>query len=179
MNKILLPLTAVALCFSAQQALAATDSAQGTAKAKIIAPITIAAVTAKPMNFGTMLKPASDDSYTVQLSTASVRTCSDNDQCVSDTENTHTAGEFTITSGDARSATITIPTGLTISGAGDVSAIKFKLGASGTETAATNAAQSINLEATTQTLYVGGTLSVTEAATVGEHEGNYTVTLNY
>lgn len=177
MNKILLPLTAVALCFTAQQAMAATSETSGQAKAKIIEPVTIAAVTAKPMNFGTMLKP--DENYTVLLNTSSARTCTDADWCVNDNNNTPTAGEFTITSGEARSATITIPTGLTITDAGAVSAVKYKLGASGTETAATGAAQAISLASGSQTLYVGGTLTVTPSATVGEHVGTYTVRVDY
>lgn len=177
MNKILLPLTAVALCFTAQQAMAAKADTQGQAKAKIIEPVTIAAVTAKPMNFGTMLKPNED--YTVLLNTSSARTCTGTDWCVNDTNNLPTAGEFTINSGEARSATITIPSGLTITGAGDVSAVKYKLGASGTETAADGSAKAISLEAGPQTLYVGGTLTVTPQADLGVHVGTYTVRVDY
>ena len=54
MNKFLFPLTAVALCFTAHQAMAATATGQGNAKAKIISAITIANPTGFELNFGTM-----------------------------------------------------------------------------------------------------------------------------
>ncbi len=176
MNKILFPLTAIALCFTAHQVMAASVSTSGTAKAKIISALTIAADTSSPMNFGTML---GDADHTVVLSTAGARDCGNSGKCVEDS-NTPTAGHFTITAPQAQSAHIAIDTSFNIAQVGSVGTVKYKLN-NGAETAAVSGSGSeVSLVSGTNNLYVGGTLSVdSSSAQEGEHTGTYNVTVNY
>lgn len=167
MNKFLLPLTAIALCFS-YQAMAASDSATGNSKAKIIAPVTITA--GDDMNFGTML---SSSAHNVILTTADGRTSSVSSMLVDDSANTPKAGRFTINNGGtaAVTATITLPSSTKISNSGtdltvDTFTSDFPTGSN-------------NIPAGDTTLKVGATLHVTASAPSGDYLGTYDVTINY
>ena len=170
MNKILLPLTAVALCFTAQQAMAATSDGIGNAKAKIISPLTVTETT--QMNFGTLL---GDADYTVQLTTGGSRTCSNTGKCVADT-NTPAAGVFTITNPGTAAVTatsITLPADNTVTVTGGNTTLHVNGFTSDF------ASGSIAGNNGTKTVNVGATLSVTNGADAGDYTGTYTVTVNY
>ena len=169
MNKILLPLTVVALCFGAQQVMAASDTATGTAKAKIITPLSITAVTGSSgdMNFGTML---STQAHNVTLDTANNRTGSVGAMLVSDSSNPPHSGTFTINNGGTASvaATLALPDSATISSGGtDLTVDNFS----------SNFSSPIATGNTT--VSVGAVLHVTAGAAAGEYTGDYTLTLSY
>lgn len=169
MNKILLPLTVVALCFGAQQAMAANSTAQGTAKAKIITPLSITAVTGAngDMNFGTMI---STQAHTVTLDNAHNRTGSVSTMLVEDSSNPPHSGTFTITNGGtaAVAASLVLPDSTTI-------------GSSGTNLTVDEFSSDFSSPIPTgnSTVLVGATLHVPAGAAAGEYTGQYTVTLSY
>lgn len=168
MNKILLPLTVVALCFGAQQAMAANSSATGTAKAKIITPLSITAVTGASgdMNFGTMISTQAHD---VTLDHANGRTSSVNAMLVEDSSNPPHSGTFTINNGGTApvAASLSLPDSTTISGTGSLTVDTFTSNfSSPVATGNTSVA-------------VGATLHVPAAAEAGDYTGQYTVTLSY
>ena len=168
MNKILLPLTVVALCFGVQQATATDSSAQGTAKAKIITPLSITAVTGAngDMNFGTMI---STQAHTVTLDNAHNRTGSVSAMLIEDVSNSPHSGTFTINNGGTApvAASLSLPDSTTISGTGSLTVDTFT----------SNFSSPVATGNTT--VSVGATLQVPAAATAGDYTGEYTVTLSY
>ncbi len=167
MNKYLLPLTAIALCFCATNAMAANSQATGDAKAKIIAPLTITA--GDDMNFGTML---SSQAHNVVLTTADGRTSNVGAMLVDDSANAAKAGRFTINNGGsgAVKATITLPDSTTVkNGSTNLTVDTF--------TSDFPSDGSIGVGDTT--LKVGATLHVTANAPAGDYTGTYNVTINY
>lgn len=169
MNKFLFPLTAVALCFTAHQAMAATATAStpANARAKIIAPLTVTASTTDELNFGTML--AGD--RTVTVTPAGVRSATA-DETLLVKDNTEKAGKFTVTnSGSAVTGQISLPPSATVS--------------NGTKTLNVNhftsnpaADTDVSFGASTE-ISVGASLDVTADATEGSYTGTYNVTINY
>ncbi|MDO4183954.1 MAG: DUF4402 domain-containing protein [Rhodospirillales bacterium] len=168
MNKYLLPLTAIALCFCATQAMAANSPATGDAKAKIIAPLTI--TQSENMNFGTML---SSSAHNVTLDHADGRTSTVNAMLVDDKANAPKSGKFVIKNGgtSAVTATISLPASTTVSAnetslTVDTFTSDFPTGSN-------------NIPAGDTNLKVGATLHVTANAPAGDYTGQYTVTINY
>ncbi len=172
MNKILLPLTAVALCFTAQQAMAASISGTGNATAKIIAPLTIAAggtgYSSGNLNFGTML---SSSAHTVTVGTTDNRTGSNNAMLVSDS-NTPKSGLFTVTNTETNpvNGTISVDSSTTISNG------TTTLNVTGLNASPTG---STSFENGDTEIKVGGQLAVSQNATAGDYTGTYHVTINY
>ena len=168
MNKYLLPLTAIALCFCATQAMAANSQATGDAKAKIIAPLTI--TESEDMNFGTML---SSSAHNVTLDHADGRTSTVNAMLVEDSANAPKSGKFVINNGGTApvTATIALPASTTVTANGtsldvDTFTSDFPTGSNNIPVGNTN-------------LHVGATLHVTANAPAGDYTGQYTVTISY
>lgn len=167
MNKYLLPLTAIALCFCATQAMAANSPATGDAKAKIIAPLTI--TQSENMNFGTML---SSSAHNVTLDLADGRESTVDAMLVEDSANAPKSGKFVINNGGsgAVKATITLPDSTTVkNGSTNLTVDTF--------TSDFPSDGSIGVGNTT--LKVGATLHVTANAPAGDYTGTYNVTINY
>ncbi len=166
--RYLLPLTAIALCFCATNTMAASDSAQGDAKAKIIAPVTI--TESEDMNFGTML---SSQAHNVTLDHADGRTSTVSTMLVDDSANAPKSGKFVINNGGTApvTATISLPASTTVSANGtnltvDTFTSDFPTGSN-------------NIPAGDTDLNVGATLHVTVNAPAGDYTGQYTVTISY
>lgn len=174
MNKILLPLTAVALCFCTSQAMAATDSDSGVAKAKIIAPLDVDAHTdTDGVNFGTLLAGANG----VTIPTSSDTRTGCGDMCVTDS-NTPSRGVVDISHGSDLagvevSVTLTPPANLALTSDNTKTIPLTSLTTSLTDNKITLS------NASKDTFYVGGTLGDTTNATSGDYQGTYTVTVNY
>ncbi|MDO4183951.1 MAG: DUF4402 domain-containing protein [Rhodospirillales bacterium] len=169
MNKILLPLTAVALCFTAQQAMAATATAStpANARAKIIAPLTVTASTTDELNFGTMLA----GERTVTVSPAGVRSATP-DKALLVEDNTEKAGKFTVTnSGSAVTGKISLPTSATVSNETKTLDVK-------NFTSSPAANTDVSFGASTE-ISVGASLEVKADATEGSYTGTYNITINY
>lgn len=166
--RYLLPLTAIALCFCATQAMAANSQATGNSKAKIIAPLTI--TQSENMNFGTML---SSQAHNVTLDLADGRKSTVNAMLVDDSANAQKSGKFVINNSgtDPVTATISLPASTTVSANGtnldvDTFTSDFPTGSNNIPVGNTN-------------LKVGATLHVTANAPAGNYTGQYTVTINY
>ena len=155
---------------NAHDAMAAETSATGNAKAKIIAPVTLEAVsgTANELNFGTML---SSSAHNVTVSTAGVRTGTVANMLVSDS-NTPSAGKFTASSDTAISTTLAIDSTATISHGSTNLTVNSLTTDPATGTLALTAG-------TPQEIKVGGTLVVPQNAESGDYTGTYHVTLSY
>ncbi len=165
MNKILLPLTAVALCFTAQQAMAAqTDPATGTAKAKIIAPVTVEA--GDDLDFGTILSGAN----TVTVTTAGARSATDSTKLVG---NTASAGSFDVTTSETVSASLNLPSSVTITRTGGTETMTV----SNLSSDFGSGAQQITSSG--KTFHVGGDLAVSANQKEGDYTGTYNVTIDY
>ena len=170
MNKILLPLTAVALCFTAQQAMAAKSDGTGNAKAKIISPLEVEETT--EMNFGTLL---GDATYTVTLTNAGNRTCSNTDKCVAD-GNTPAAGVFTIKnpgSNPVTATTITLPANDTVTVTNDTDTLHVD------DFNSDFASGAIAGNNGTKVVHVGAKLSVESGVSDGDYRGTYPIVINY
>ena len=168
MNKFLFPLTAVALCFTAHQAMAAAADGTGTAKAKIIAPITVTETT--PMNFGTLKNDTA--AYTVTLNTSDTRSGGD-ENYVNDSDNPVKSGEFEVTnaSGINTAATLTVGN----------ATIKDNNGTGSNSMLVDNMSHNMgaNVPADGAKIKVGGTLHVGANQEPGTYTGTYNVTLSY
>ena len=165
---------ALMVTMNSAEVMAASSSATGTAKAKIIEPITITAATAndKVLNFGTIL---SSSAHNVTVGTEGNRTSTVEGNLVNDTSNAPSAGEFTITSSVARNITLTLPSSATISG-----------GSSSTNLTVSNFVSNpaagtgtVSVIAGDTTVKVGATLAVTQGAAAGDYTGTYPVTISY
>lgn len=170
--KHLLSLTAIALCFCATQAMAASDSATGNSKAKIISPVTITAVTGASgdLNFGTML---SSSAHVVTVDNANGRTSTVSSMLVDDSANPSHSGVFTVNNGGsaAVTATLALPSSATVSNGTDTLTVNnftsnFPTGSGNIHTGDT-------------TVMVGADLNVTANASSGDYTGTYNVTLSY
>ncbi len=165
---------ALMVTMNSAEVMAASSSATGTAKAKIIEPITITAQTAdgKVLNFGTML---SSSAHSVTVGTEGNRTSTVEGNLVNDTSNAPAAGEFTITSSVARNVTLTLPSSATISNnETDLTVSNFTSNPAGS-----TSGTAIAVIAGNTTVKVGGTLGVTANAPAGDYQGTYNVTISY
>jgi Mat/Ecp fimbriae major subunit len=155
-----------AAAFGATAANAA--SATATAKAKIVRAVTIANTNA--LDFGTIARPASGTS-TVDVSAAStaVRTCGSGALCYG----TVSAADFAIGASAGETVTVTVPTSVSLNGPSGSTALAVTL-------AKSFAGTTIAMGTTTsQTIYVGGSLSVPSTATEGAYSNTFNVTADY
>jgi Mat/Ecp fimbriae major subunit len=159
MIKAALVSTAVAaLAFTATTAEAAT--ATGTARAKILRPITVTAV--DDLQFGTIITGAA--ASTVDISTAGARTCGAGLVCSGAT----TAGSFNITGTTGQTVTISVP-----------ASVSLTSGANSMTASLTASAATAVLVANAASFTVGGSLAVGANQADGDYTGTYTATVNY
>lgn len=151
--------TAVAaLAFTATTAEAAT--ATGTARAKILRPITVTAV--DDLQFGTIITGAS--ASTVDITPAGGFTCGAGLVC----SGTNSAGSFNITGTTGQTVSIAVPASVTLNS-----------GANSMTASLTSSATSAVLVANAASFTVGGSLAVGANQADGDYTGTYTVTVNY
>ncbi len=141
-------------------------SDNGSAKAKIIAPITIAHQSGD-LNFGVLISPSA--AATVQIPAAASPTPVDStglQRATGDVSSDH----FVVTNTDGVAFGITLPTSITVTaGAGKEMTVN-----SFTHSCASSSACTVNGD-----LYVGGTLQIGANQLSGDYTGSYTVTLTY
>ena len=166
MKKTLIGAAIVAAICLTHSANAQAATTNGTATAKVLAPIAI--VAGANLNFGTIAAGAAIG--TVVITPAGARSFTGSVGLVTDGANAPTAGVFTVTGAAGYTFAITLPATATItSGANNMTVNTFTSTPSGTGT----------LVAGTATLNVGGTLNVAANQAAGNYTGTYPVTVNY
>jgi hypothetical protein len=151
--------TAVAaLAFTATTAEAAT--ATGTARAKILRPVTVTAV--DDLQFGTIITGAA--ASTVDITPAGGFTCGAGLVC----SGTNSEGSFNITGTTGQTVSISVPASVTLNS-----------GANSMTASLTSSASSAVLVANAASFTVGGSLAVGANQADGDYTGTYTVTVDY
>ena len=163
MKKIALVVAAAAFAVPAVAAPGDTDSAEGSATATIVAPITITHDTGAVLAFGT-ITAGNGGTVTVALD----GTVTDNgDDAVVLTGSTTSADSFSLTGDPDRAITVTVGDG-TLTGPG-----------TDMDFVTTNDAPSALSASGTGSFSVGGTLTVGDTQTPGSYTGTYNVTAAY
>ena len=177
MSKLALAIGALVMAGSAMAQ--STGSANGTANANVIQPITITAV--DTLEFGNIV--AGIGTVVIQASAAGTR--SGTAALIGNMQGTERAGTFDVAGEGAAIYTITLPADDTVvlkTGAGDAPATQMKL------SAFTNAIKGtgtfLTLDGTAggagaQSFYVGATLTSIATQTPGAYTGTYSVTVAY
>jgi hypothetical protein len=143
-------------------------SATATAKAKIVRAVSIS--NSNALDFGTIARPASGTS-TIDVSAAStaVRTCGSGALCYG----TVSAADFVIGASAGETVAVTVPATVSLNGPSGSTALDATLAASFSGTTIAMGT------ATSQTIYVGGSLDVPSTATEGLYSNTFDVTANY
>lgn len=166
MKKLLVGAATIAILFLTHSANAQAATTNGTATAKVLAPIAIAA--GANLNFGSVA--ASAALGTVVITPAGARSVTGGVGAVTDGANSPTSGVFTVTGAAGIGFSITLPATATItSGVNTMTVNAFTSTPSGTGT----------LVAGTATVNVGATLNVAANQVAGSYTGTYPVTVNY
>jgi hypothetical protein len=167
MKKVIIAAAIIIAATITQSANAQAATATGSASAKILAPIAIAA--GAPLNFGTIT--ASAVAGTVVITPAGARSVTGGVGAVTDGANAPTAGVFTVTGAAGYGFSITLPASATItSGVNSMTVNTFASTPSGSGT----------LVGGTATVNVGATLNVGAGQASGlTYNGTYPVTVNY
>ncbi len=169
MKKIAILTTAasISLLFtSPSMAADTTATAEATAYATIVAPLTITETT--HLNFGKIVSPTS--AITVTLTPAGVISSSAGSKYLL---GGHQAAQFTVTGAANQNVTITLPDDFTIENGGNSMTVS-----SPTSSASNPSAFPLG-ETGTATFNMGATLAVGASQAQGEYSGTYDVTVSY
>lgn len=155
-----------AAAFGATAANAATATATG--RAEIVRAVTITNTTA--LDFGTIARPTTGTATIgVSAAAAAARTCGAGALCFG----TFSAADFAIGASAGETVTVTVPATVSLNGPAGSSALVLTLSRS---FAGTSVAMGT---ATSQTVYVGGSLAVPSTAVEGAYSNTFSVVANY
>lgn len=158
MKRALTGAAIAALAFNASVAEAATTTA--TAKARILAPLTIA--NTSDLDFGTIV--SGTGASTVAVSSAGAVSCGTGLTCLGTTS----AANFNLGGTSGANVTISVP-----------ASVNLTSGANSMTATLASSAASLTLGASGGSFQVGGTLSVAANQAAGSYTGTFTVTANY
>lgn len=162
MKKLLLLL--VVFVFAVSGAFAATKSANGTAQAQIVAPISIEQATGGELEFGAWVQPDSAKTVVVAATSAPSHTA---EGLTAAGNVTPHAGHFTVTNTSSTPYTVALSSSINVSDSN-----------SHTMTV-DNFSHSCASPCTATDLYVGATLHIGSNQDAGSYSGTYQVTLTY
>lgn len=155
-----------AAIFGASAANAANATA--TARAKIVRAVTITNSTA--LDFGTIARPDSGTSnIDVSAASAAARTCGSGALCYG----TFSAADFALGASAGETLTVTVPASVSLTGPSGSTALVVTLSKSFSGTTVAMGT------ATSQTVYVGGSLAVPSTATEGTYSNTFNVVADY
>lgn len=163
MKKIILATFAAAIAVPAAAAPGDTDTAQGTANAEIVAPISITHDVGAALNFGTM---TAGTGGTVTVDATGNGTAASDVTLL--TGSVNSADAFTVAGSANRSFTIVTGAGVVSSGTNSMNFTTTPSASTGTLDAAGSAA-----------FTVGGVLTVGSAQPAGSYTGSYDATVTY
>lgn len=167
--KNLIKLMSVLFALSLLAPLALAESTagpiDGTAKAKIVAPLVLSHASGDALNFGTLVSPAADATVTIApMSGTPTKTDSGVERIAADS---YSADHFTVTNPEGVAYTINLPASVTIS---DTASHSMTV-----DNFAHNCAATCNATE----FYVGGRLSIAQNQAAGQYQGTYAVRLTY
>ncbi len=166
MKKIIFATLAAAVAVPAAAAPGDTATANGTAVAEIVAPISIVHDTDAALDFGTMVSDTGT-AGTVTVTAAGGATANGGPKLL--TGSTSSADSFTVSGDAGRTFDIVTGNGTVTSGANSMSFTTSPSAATGT----------LNATSGDASFTVGGVLSVAANQAAGSYTGSYTATATY
>lgn len=164
MKKFLL-LAAVSTVMFSSQAMAATETGQGQAKATIVEELSVAQSSGGELNFGRML--GKGNKVRIEASNADKREADNEEYLVAG--GGEQSGKWKVTGPANTSFNLSIDPSVTLASNGNSMTATLQL-STNSDKIGTNGEYDF---------YVGGELTVTEGQAAGEYSKEYTVTLSY
>lgn len=164
LTKLMAVLFALSLLAPLAFATSTAGPVDGTAKAKIVAPLVLSHAQGDALDFGTLVSPSAQATVVIPAAASPTPTDTNVERIAADPVS---ADHFTVTNPESVGYTINLPASATITdGTHNMTVNTFTHSCSASPCTATE-------------FYVGGKLTIGQGQDAGEYEGTYPVSLTY